>query len=603
MFRSLALLAAVPALATLASAQCFISSYGTLLGLGDDVVFGTVPMNITFPMGTNAFTHATVSTNGVVWLSTGTATGTTASGYPTQATFAGAAGTSARVSPMWTDLEIVAANGAGVYYNDTIPGKFVVTWSNAWEWATTSPIFNVQMQLFANGDVVFTYGALAQTTGADSSTGVSEGNGIAPQPDVNLSAGGNVSATLYMRELMVAGTFDLGGQTVTFLPAGGGYAQTVGSCVGAYHQPYGAGCYDLSDSFYQFLTDSSTAPATLNGQSMTLTPAGLVYVVQWGGGTYIPPGAGAITLTISDDSEFAQTPSIPFYSPSGPVSPLFIHGNGMVSHASNNGIQPINYVPDVNGFLNAPATGFFSWHDYNTSEPGSGQIKYEEITVGSDTVALITWDGVESYSNPTVANPSTLQFQLNLSQGIVKIVWVNVDGNPSSVYGSAHLIGWGPIGASANGGNLNLATALPLVTNAVNVNAIAMTAAPAPVSTAVSGTTVTYSTTNMPQYAPAVPVYIGANILSVSGIPVPGLDLAILGAPGCRAYVGTLDYVQTMVGGPSNSVTFAIPAGIPAGTIVYSQSIGLVQPGSLPNGQNAFGLVTSNGVLTNIAPF
>jgi hypothetical protein len=50
----------------------------------------------------------------------------------------------------------------------------------------------------------------------------------------------------------------------------------------------------------------------------------------------------------------------------------------------------------------------------------------------------------------------------------------------------------------------------------------------------------------------------------------------------------------------SQSVTFSIPPGVPAGLTIYSQSAALVQPFSLPNGQNAFGLTTSNGIASVI---
>jgi hypothetical protein len=35
---------------------------------------------------------------------------------------------------------------------------------------------------------------------------------------------------------------------------------------------------------------------------------------------------------------------------------------------------------------------------------------------------------------------------------------------------------------------------------------------------------------------------------------------------------------------------------VPQGFQLYSQSVGLVAPFSLPNGQNAFGLTVSNGL-------
>jgi hypothetical protein len=108
----------------------------------------------------------------------------------------------------------------------------------------------------------------------------------------------------------------------------------------------------------------------------------------------------------------------------------------------------------------------------------------------------------------------------------------------------------------------------------------------------------------MPEFAPGAGVFIGINIISLSGIPAPGVDLVIIGAPGCNALIGSLDIIQNMVGLTSTqSVTFPIPAGVPAGLDLFSQSAALIQPNSLPNGQNAFGLTTSNAIRSNIQPF
>ena len=117
------------------------------------------------------------------------------------------------------------------------------------------------------------------------------------------------------------------------------------------------------------------------------------------------------------------------------------------------------------------------------------------------------------------------------------------------------------------------------------------------------GTTVTYTTTNIPEAAPGSGIYLGANILSLAGVPEPGVDLGFLGAPGCRAHVLALNLMLTLVGNsPVLSVTFDVPAGAPIGFELFAQSCALVVPFSLPNGQNGFGLVTSNGIRSYISP-
>ena len=54
---------------------------------------------------------------------------------------------------------------------------------------------------------------------------------------------------------------------------------------------------------------------------------------------------------------------------------------------------------------------------------------------------------------------------------------------------------------------------------------------------------------------------------------------------------------------PTQTVTFPIRAGLPAGLELYSQSVALILPGSLPNGQNAFGMTLSNGMRQRIEAF
>ncbi|MEO6594237.1 MAG: hypothetical protein ABIP94_05745 [Planctomycetota bacterium] len=609
----LASFAAIPLLLTAASAQqCFEQNFGTLCpitggvaGYGDDVLFDLQPMNITFPMGglSASYTHAHICSNGVLYLTNGTPSAGSTYAYQTTAFFVGAAGAAPRIAPFWIDLESVQANGGGVFFNNTIPGKFVVTWANTVEWAAQSPTFTIQAQLYANGDVTFFYSA--SVTGITvgfapqftSRCGLSAGNGVTDPGSVDLSAGGNISTGLAMYEEFPLSVFDLQSKSVTFINVGTGYVQTVASCAPAFHENYGTGCYNISDSFYQFLPDATNAP-TFNGQSMTLTPAGSGYLVSQGGGTYVTP-VNPTALTLTDDGEVSRMLSIPFPTAAGPVNPIFVGANGWVSMAAN--ATSANYVPDATVFLNAPVTAFCSWHDFNPTEAGSGQVQYHEAVVSGATIAYITWNGVENYPT-TLANPSTLQFQLNLTTGAVKYVWLTIDGDITSPFGSGHLRGFSPGGPSVDGGSVNLATSSPFVTG-MNVSAMQLAASPAPISSVTMGTTVFYTSTNMREYATGSGVYIGMAIFSLAGIP-GGFDLAPIGAPGCKAFVGSLDYTLVMVGAtPTNSVSLILPPLLPVGTQIYAQSIGLITPNSLPNGQNAFGLLVSNGVRTYISAF
>ncbi len=364
--------------------------------------------------------------------------------------------------------------------------------------------------------------------------------------------------------------------------------------VAAAHIVHGLGCYAQSDSFYSYFPNAGAAAVALTGQSMRMIPTGGdQYLVTWGGGTYVAPSGGATPLFFApnhDDGIAVFALPAPIALPGGVVTSLIVHSNGSVWAGDNlPTLLPNDYTPRRVGMLASPYTGFWSWHDHNPSEPGSGQVLLE---VGFAGEIYITWQDVESYPLGVV-NRSTIQFQMDAT-GAVTWVWPSLSANSASPFGSGYLVGYSPGGASTDGGSLNLSTALPLQTT-VGMLPLSLTASPAPIP----GTTVTYTTSNMPEAAPGSGIYVGVLILSLSSSP--GIDLGFLGAPGCLLHVGSLDVMQTMVGvSPTQSMSFTIPAGAPLGTLLHAQSAALFVPGSLPNGQNAFGLTTSNGILSRI---
>ena len=370
----------------------------------------------------------------------------------------------------------------------------------------------------------------------------------------------------------------------------------------ASHVNYGSGCYDrASSSFYQLFVDATAAAAGLTGQSMVLTPDGDGYEVTWGGGAFIPPTAAAIPLPLLDDGDFLLVMAAPYPSPFGPVSDLRIHANGIVSFGmpvqTFPGTDP--YTPTPAGMLGGARTAIYSWHDYNPEE--GGVVTQELIGGPGFSARVITWSNVESYPfGPT--NPSTLQLQFDLIGGVITVVWVDIDDDPSSPFGSGHIVGFAVGGAAADPGPIALATELP-VTTAPYMVAMSMTASPVPVSTASSGTTMLYSIENVPPATPTSTLNLGLVILSLSG-DVAGTSLASIGMPGCDLHVGAFANTLTIgAAGGSGVAAFAVPPGIPAGFEFYAQAVALVQPLSLPNGENAFGATVSNGVRSTVDSF
>jgi hypothetical protein len=377
--------------------------------------------------------------------------------------------------------------------------------------------------------------------------------------------------------------------------------QEAGANPPATHTAFGSGCYTIANSLYQLHADAAVASAALTGNVLQLIPSGSNYAAVWLPGMastmYIPP-TGVPLPGIGDDGQVTFT-STGFPSPYGPVTDVRVHGNAILGFGATPLVYPgtFSYQPTSGGFLGGTSAAVYAWHDYNVGETGSGPIIAED-TGGQ---LLVTFDGVESYSNPTAPNPSTLQFQCDHTTGIINIVFLNIDANASSPFGSAHLIGVKPASSTVDGGSVDFATALPIQIPTAESNAISLSASPTPVSTASSGTTVIYQADNIPDVNVSTGVYVGAVIVSLTP-DLAGSDLTFLGMPGCNLYLGGLDLWLPFSGVTSTlTSSLIIPANVPVGTQLWAQAAALVVPGSLGNGQNAFGAVVSNGVESNIS--
>lgn len=353
----------------------------------------------------------------------------------------------------------------------------------------------------------------------------------------------------------------------------------------ASHAAYGSGCYTVSDSLYAPFADPAAASAALSGTALTFTPTNGSYVAS-SGGTFVPPGAGATALALGDDDQIAVPLSQLFPYPGSFTTTLYVHSNGIVAVAPLTLAAGASGVPDVAALLAEPAGAFYAWHDFDPAELGSGPVLAEEV----GGTLYVTWNGVES-KPAGLANPSTLQFQCELASGVVRIVWGSVTANGLG----AHLVGWSPGGASLDAGPLALG-ALPWTGSPLNLAPLGLTASPPPVSSPTQGTLVTYTVDHVPEAGPGSAIYFGVVIISFTQ-DLAGSSLAGLGMPGCALYTGSLDLPLAFAGNaPTETATLAVPAGLTPGLRFFATAAALVQPNSLPNGQNAFGAVTSNGI-------
>jgi hypothetical protein len=363
---------------------------------------------------------------------------------------------------------------------------------------------------------------------------------------------------------------------------------------------YGNGCYRFQGSFYDAYT-AAGASTLLAGRTLSMIQAGGGYLVlQLPGTSFLAPTPAATTLSgfapDSDDGDVAVTLPAPFPLVSGTTSTLFVHTNGMVSTGSNHAtFTPNSFFPTLAGFLGAPNTAWYCWHDYNPAEVGSGQIKTELV----GALFCITWDGVESYPGVPTANPSRFQLQFDLSSGTVNFVWQTITATNAGAASDIHLIGYSPGGPSVDHGFLDI-TAIT-TTNTLQLDGaldrlpLALAAGTRPVV----GHTVSYTTTN----ATTNPG-LGLNLLSLSDLapfsPV-GLDLVVIGAPGCVANVDLAQGVGNVISNiPGFSLTVQLPIPVNAslaGAQIFSQSVWL------DAAANAGGLLTSNAIRTRIGTF
>jgi hypothetical protein len=363
------------------------------------------------------------------------------------------------------------------------------------------------------------------------------------------------------------------------------YCPTGSGSVTATNTSLGAGCVAAYNSFFELFSTATTAASTLSGNTLQLIPVATGYqgVVLPGTAAafFVPPVAGTPLATADDGVVTYNLTSGTFPTAQGPQSSVLVSGNGIIAWGGIAMDYPgtQSYAPTPTGFLNSTLGGIYAWHDYNVAEAGSGQILAEEL----GGVLYVTFNGVESYANPETANPSTLQFQLDLATGGVRIVFVSVDGNASSIYGSGHLIGVSSPGASANPGSVVLATAsaAQLLTQNPEMMPLALAATTRPVL----GTTWNLTTSNVPATG-----LIGVDVL---GVGDPGIDdLFFLGAPGCGLRSSIDSTSGWFVTGGTHTYSLAIPNNPTLLNFnVYTTSAVFQVPQI-----NAFGAITSNGV-------
>lgn len=579
-------IAASLALGVSAVGQCFESNFGTLLGTGDDTLFASQPLGINFPMpgGSAAFTEVRVGSNGVAFLGNATISlaNVTATGYSSSAAtmvsnLLGAAGGAARIAPYWRDLDLATVNQGGVWLNQTLPGRAVITWANAVHYATTAPVFTLQVQLYATGRVEFFYSGATQNVRTVPICGLSLGTGLANPGATDLSVGATgVSTTGVAYETFAsASTFDLQASVVAFVPnAGGGYDVSTTACVPATNNSFGSGCGGTSATWYE-----EFGTYDLSGSALHMVPNGNGgYTVQAGTPTiflHTTPG-----LQMTDDSVATLALPVAFSYPGGATTAIDISSNGFIWLQSPN--ANADYSPSVGELFSSQARLVPLWCDMNPDGATNARNIFAEVDAVAN-MAYVTWVNVPTWAAGGAVN---MQVALNLSSGAITFTY-----GATTLPAITSIVGFTPgIGASlVDLGSVDVSASLPVgfQTSATEGLPMQLSVAPMPVL----GTTVTWTTDHIPANAA-----VSAQLMSLAAMVPP---LPIAGAPGCWQLVDlNLGASALLFGAPTASYAISLPnvgslAGLPLN----------VQTASLVPGANALGVITSNATRSLVNSF
>ena len=370
--------------------------------------------------------------------------------------------------------------------------------------------------------------------------------------------------------------YTLGGTPITF----------------AQRQPYGNGCYARYRSFYEFM------PSTATGQDLSNTSflmvydgSGNRYSAIVGGTTPIVPSSSP-SLGHTDDSivpvTLANNQPIIFPDATGPgiaLTTVEMCSNMYVNLLGTNNAALSN--PTVADFLaGTPRVG--NWHDTDPSVGGTTHYDYD-VASGAH---LFTWNGVPDWNIAGSSNTFQLAFFAN---GDVEFRF----GAMSLLGGGGWptLVGYSPGQSSLDPGSIDISASFPFGTEGTEQNPLTLVGNVNPVL----GSTVNLTTSN------ETGLNLGLCFVTLADLPPfspVGLDLGVIGSPGCVANVDIGQGVGNLIsnlGLPGVSMTVGFP--IPAGPLsIIGQSF-YCQSAWLDATQNAGGLITSNALRLKVGSF
>jgi hypothetical protein len=342
-----------------------------------------------------------------------------------------------------------------------------------------------------------------------------------------------------------------------------------GTTVCATAQTVGQGCgAGLPATYYEDF-DGIASTLDLAGTSLTMTYTGRGHRVTRGTSAIVAP-AGTGNLLAGDDTVTEVTLPFAVPSPAGPVRQIHVGSNGYVFLRTTG---RADFSWSVTELLQEGPRLAVLWEDFNPSDPSTLGGVFAELDPNDPGLFHVTWDRVVEFGG---TQPNTFQLSLH------------ANGDLEFKYAATNTVASGLVGMSTGGGATDpgatdlSAFAGSLLVEGDGLGALALSVGSRPVL----GTTALSTTSNLP--ASAFAAFQGISFVPYAG---GGLDLTILGMPGCRLIGETSTTIPFVPAGGTVTHGIVIPS-IPAlaGATVHSQTIALAP------GRNALGAVVSNAI-------
>lgn len=596
--RNLVIVAATAALAMPALAQncsTFANTPpGTNLQLGDDGV-RTLRLPFAFPWNGGTVNSITVCSNGFVWLGAPPATGAN----DLSDSEAEMLSQPSRVAVCWDDWNPASTAlqaGGGVFFVANAVQASVV-WKGVPRFGSTTVFAQMEVVLSITGEIDLVYDSSMGIPTSTCIAGISAGNGATANPvDWTPTLPANVpNATGYQLFTTNTGAapFDLAGQSIGLTPGNPSLTDylpafvTLGTCApGNYPalastSTFGSGCpnTNTASSIYEtFTSDTGASPIDLASTGILFSRSGTVYVATGTSGAIDTSYTSADIVTLGDDTvqaglSLGAMGTFPFGSMN--VATVSACSNGFLWLDNGTGTD---FSPSATEFNNqGPRIAPF-WTDLNLSSTGGGTFYWTTTAA----YCLATWENVAEYNQPS----SQRTFQVKLyANGDIGFNYGNLGSVTHDI-----LVGVsrGNVLVDPGASDLSTVSTSPITRDlGVLQTPLIHTLSGLPVL----GGSYTLECSNIPQPGSLIGVFfLGFTQFN------PGLDLSVIGMPGCQQYTSLdVSLVNLLNGMTTMSNTVPVPNNAALiGLTVYSQAA------TLSPGINAFGAITSNGASATV---